>query len=75
MQLKKWKNPRKFQRMMIRAGYKSHEAQRVWMKMNKWQSVNRKEARFVMNLSWFKKQGLYFSHVKKQKTLELPFGC
>jgi RNA-directed DNA polymerase len=75
MRLKKWKNPRKFQRMMIRAGYKTHEAQRVWMKMNKWQSVNRKEVRFAMNLSWFKKQGLYFSHVKKQKILELPFGC
>jgi group II intron reverse transcriptase/maturase len=75
MQLKKWKNPRKFQRMMIKAGYKPYEAQRVWMRMNKWQSVNRKEARFVMNLAWFKSQGLYFLHVKKQKTLELPFGC
>jgi hypothetical protein len=39
--------------------YKPHEAQKVWMRMNKWQSVNRREARFVMNLSWFKKQGLY----------------
>ncbi len=75
MQLKKWKNPRKFQRMMIRTGYKPHEAQKVWMRMNKWQSVNRKEARFVMNLSWFKRQGLYFLHVKRQKTLELPFSC
>lgn len=75
MQLKKWKNPRKFQRMMIKAGYKTHEAQRVWMQMNKWQSVDRKETRFVMNLTWFRNQGLYFLHVKKQKTLELPFGC
>lgn len=77
MQLKKWKNPRKFQRMMIKTGYKPYEAQKVWMKMNKWQSVNRKEVRFVMNLSWFKGQGLYFLHVKKQKTLELelPFSC
>ncbi len=77
MQLKKWKNPRKFQRMMIKTGYKPYEAQKVWMKMNKWQSVNRKEARFVMNLSWFKGQGLYFLHVKKQKTLELElqFSC
>jgi group II intron reverse transcriptase/maturase len=75
MQLKKWKNPRKFQRMMIKAGYKTQEAQRVWMQMNKWQSVDRKETRFVMNLTWFRNQGLYFLHVKKQKTLELPFGC
>ena len=75
MQLKKWKNPRKFQRMMIRAGYNPHEAQRTWMRMNKWQSVNRKEIRFVINIAWFKKQGLYFLNVKRQKTLELPFGC
>ena len=33
MQLKKWKKPRKFQRMMIRAGYKLHEARRVWVKI------------------------------------------
>ena len=75
MQLKKWKNPRKFQRMMIKAGYKAHEAQRIWMRMNKWQSVNRKQTRFVMNIKWFKKQELYFLHVKRQKTRELPFGC
>ena len=49
--IKKWKNPRKFQRMMINAGYKPYEAQRIWMRMNKWQSVNRKEARFVMNIA------------------------
>ncbi len=60
---------------MIRVGYKDHEAQRIWMRMNKWQSVDRKEARFVMNLAWFRKQRLYFLHVKKQKTLELKFGC
>jgi hypothetical protein len=60
---------------MIQAGYKTHEAKRVWMQMNKWQSVDRKETRFVMNLTWFRNQGLYFLHVKKQKTLELPFGC
>ena len=42
MQLKKWKKPRKFQRMMIRMGFKPQEAHRVWVKMNKWQSVSRK---------------------------------
>ena len=62
MQLKKWKNPQKFQRIMIRCGYKVQEAHRVWMKMNKWQSVNRKEVRFVMNLEWFRKQGVIFLH-------------
>jgi RNA-directed DNA polymerase len=76
MQLKKWKKPRKFQKMMIRAGFKPQEAQRVWVKMNRWQSVERKEVRFVMNLNWFKKQGLIFLHdfTRNQKPLELIFS-
>jgi RNA-directed DNA polymerase len=59
-QLKKWKKPKKFQRLMIRAGYKPEDAHRIWVKMNRWQSVNRKEVRFVMNLYWFRMQGLVF---------------
>ncbi len=76
MQLKKWKNPRKFQRMMIRAGYKPYEARRVWVKMNRWQSVMRKEVRFVMNLQWFRRQGVIFLHdfTNKQQSLELTFS-
>jgi len=76
MQLKKWKNPRKFQRMMIRAGYKPYKAHRVWIKMNRWQSVMRKEVRFVMNLQWLKRQGLIFLHdfTQKQQSLELKFN-
>jgi group II intron reverse transcriptase/maturase len=76
MQLKKWKKPRKFQKMMIKAGFKPQEAHRVWVKMNKWQSVERKEVRFVMNLKWFRKQGLIFLHdfTQNQKTLELTFS-
>jgi hypothetical protein len=50
MQLKKWKKPRKFQRMMIRAGYPVNEAKRTWIKMTKWQSVARRPVRFVLNL-------------------------
>jgi RNA-directed DNA polymerase len=75
MQLKKWKNPRKFQRMMIREGYKRDKARQTWMKMTKWQSVKRKEVRFVMNLQWFRKRRLIFlnSFVQKQKSLELTF--
>jgi group II intron reverse transcriptase/maturase len=72
MQLKKWKNPRKFQRTMINAGFKPQQAHRVWIKMNKWQSVERKEVRFVMNLKWFRKQGLIFLYDFTQQTLELP---
>lgn len=35
MQLKKWKKPRKFQRVMIKSSFKPQEARRVWVKMNK----------------------------------------
>lgn len=69
MQLKKWKKPKKFQRIMIKAGFKPHDARRIWVKMNKWQSVNRKEVRFVMNLEWFRKLGLLFLHDFTMTTL------
>lgn len=62
MQLKKWKNPRKFQRVLINAGFNPQEARRIWVRMNKWQSVTRKEVRFVLNLQWFRKRGLFFLH-------------
>jgi RNA-directed DNA polymerase len=76
MQLKKWKNPRKFQRMMIRAGYNPYEARRVWVKMSRWQSVMRREVRFVMNLQWFRRQGMIFLHdfTQKQQSLKLTFS-
>jgi len=74
MQLKKWKNPPKFQRMMIKAGYKPKDARKVWIRMNKWQSVSRKEVRFAMNLEWFRKRGLIFLDNFTQRNLELPFG-
>lgn len=60
MQLKKWKKPAKFQRMMIMAGFDPATARRVWVKMNKWQSVDRREVRFTMNLQWFRNLGLIF---------------
>jgi group II intron reverse transcriptase/maturase len=49
-QLKKWKKPRKFQRIMIKTGFNPKEAHRVWLKMDRWQSVMRRPVRFVMNL-------------------------
>jgi hypothetical protein len=75
-QLKKWKNPQKFQRMMIRAGFKPQQAHRVWVNMDKWQSVERKKVRFVMDLKWFRKQGLIFLHdsTQRQQPLELTFS-
>ncbi len=61
-QLKKWKNPRKFQRIMIKAGFDSTEARGVWFKMNRWQSVMRPPVRFVLNLNWFREWGVIFLH-------------
>ena len=72
MQLKKWKNPHKFQRIMIAAGFKPQEAHRVWIRMNKWQSVHRRAVRFVMNLDWFRKQGLIFLNDFTKRSLEQP---
>ncbi len=61
-QLKKWKNPRKFQRIMIKSGFDPAEACRIWVKMNRWQSVMRPPVRFVLNLNWFREQGVIFLH-------------
>jgi hypothetical protein len=74
MQLKKWKKPRKFQRMMIRAGYKVARARRTWVKMNRWQSVMRPEVRFVMTLKWFRRSGLLFLDDYTQRNLRLEFA-
>jgi RNA-directed DNA polymerase len=72
MQLKKWKNPRKFQRIMIISGFKPQEAHKVWIKMNRWQSVHRRAVRFTLNLKWFRKQGLFFLNDFTKRPLELP---
>ena len=70
VQLKKWKNPHKFQRIMIASGFKPQKAHKVWLRMNKWQSVHRRAVRFVMNLEWFRKQGLIFLHDFTKRSLE-----
>jgi group II intron reverse transcriptase/maturase len=70
MQLKKWKKPKRFQRMMTQCGYNPDEAQRVWVKMNKWQSTNRKEVRVVMKLEWFRTKGLVFLNDFTKKPCE-----
>jgi len=61
-QLKKWKKPGKFQRIMIKAGFDPQQVHRVWIRMNRWQSVMRRPVRFVMNLDWFRERGLVFLH-------------
>ncbi len=60
MQLAKWKKPRKFQRVMIAAGYPARRARRIWVAMRAWRSVRREEVRTVLGLDWFRKLGLVF---------------
>jgi len=60
VQLKKWKDPKKFQRIMIAMGYAPDFAHRIWVRMNRWQSVHRREVRFAMGLEWFRRIGLIF---------------
>jgi hypothetical protein len=74
MQLKKWKKPAKFQRMMIKAGFPVSEARRTWVKMNRWQSVTRRPVRFVMDLKWFRRLGLLFLDDYTQRQLKLEFA-
>ena len=74
MQLKKWKKPAKFQRMMIRAGIPVEIARRTWVKMGKWQSVRRRPVLHVLNLKWFRRHGLLFLDDFTQRNLKLEFA-
>lgn len=74
MQLKKWKNPRKFQRMMLRAGFPLDHSKRTWIRMRNWQSVHRPEVRFVLNLKWFCRQRLLRLETFTNYTPEFNFS-
>jgi hypothetical protein len=74
MQLKKWKNPRKFQRMMIRAGIKPEIARNTWIRMRFWQSTERQEVRKVLNNGWFRRKGLLFLDDYTRRFPELQFS-
>ncbi len=74
MQLKKWKKPRKFQRMMIRAGFPVVKAKHTWIKMRRWQSVERPVVKFLMNLKWFRGQNLLFLDDFTDRTPKLGFA-
>jgi RNA-directed DNA polymerase len=58
MQLAKWKNPMKFQRIMIAAGFAVQHARGTWIRMERWRSVRRREVRYVLNREWFQRIGL-----------------
>ena len=60
MQLAKWKKPRKFQRLMISAGFSPGEARGTWVAMRAWRSSRRKEVQIVLDSRWFRKMGLVF---------------
>jgi len=74
MQLKKWKKPAKFQRMMIRAGLPVADAKRTWVKMDRWQSVTRQVVKYVLNLKWFRRMGLISLEDYTNRNLEFEFA-
>ncbi len=73
MQIKKWRKPAKFQRMMTKAGFPVSEARRTWVKMNCRQTVTRPPARFTMDPKWFRRLCLVFldDYTQRQLKLEL----
>jgi group II intron reverse transcriptase/maturase len=75
MQLKKWKKPKKFQRMMIRAGIPVERAKEIWVRMKKWKSVNHTMVKIVLNLKWFRRLGLVFLDDYTKRNLEFKFTC
>ena len=58
MQLRKWKKPLKFQRVMIKAGFDPREAHQTWVNMKTWHSAQRKIVCFVLSPDWFRRMGL-----------------
>ncbi len=74
MQLKKWKKPRKFQRMLILAGFEVRKAKQTWVQMNKWKSIKRMEVKFVLRNSWFRRQALVFLDDYSPNNLELALN-
>ena len=45
-----------------KAGFDPQQAHRMWIRMNRWQSVMRRPVRYVMNLEWFRVRGIVFLH-------------
>jgi RNA-directed DNA polymerase len=60
MQLRKWKKPRRFQAMLIKAGFNPEEAKKTWIKMDVWRSARLWVTKCVLNLKWFREHGLTF---------------
>ncbi len=60
MQLRKWKKPKRFQKMLIKAGIPPEEAKKIWVNMRRWHSVRRRAVQYVLNSEWFRQIGLIF---------------
>jgi RNA-directed DNA polymerase len=74
MQLKKWKNPVKFRRMMRRMGRPEEEVSRTWVQMDKWSSVKRQAVRFTLNNVWFRRLRVVFLEDFVNRNLEFKFS-
>ena len=75
MQLRKWKKPKKFQRVMIKAGFDPREALRTWVNMKTWRSAQRKIVCLVMSPEWFRNMGLVFLDDFRPAPLKPIFSC
>jgi len=60
MQLKKWKKPKKFQRVMRQSGRTAKEAKETFVRMRSWGSSARTIVKKILCLDWFRKLGLVF---------------
>jgi RNA-directed DNA polymerase len=61
-QLKKWKKPKKLQRVLINLGCDPRIALKTWVKMDRWKSIKRREIRTYLGLEWFRRLGVIFLH-------------
>ncbi len=73
MQLRKWKKPKKFQKMMIRKGFRVEQARKTWVKMNRWRSLDRREVKAVLDLEWFRSAKLVHLDDHTQRNLKWKF--
>jgi len=60
MQLRKWKKPKRFQKMLIKAGIPPDEARNTWVNMKRWRSARRWVVQIVLSIEWFRNIGLVF---------------
>jgi group II intron reverse transcriptase/maturase len=60
MQLRKWKKPKRFQKMLLKSGFPVEEAKNTWVSMKQWRSTRRRVVQYMLNREWFRNIGLIF---------------